>query len=314
VDALGTADAGAGTVLRIEPADLIAPGPGGVDEDAGADGELLTGEVIDDGGAAGAVVLEEEAADSGVVEDDGAGLGGTDGVGEGEAGVIGGGVVVAGAAGEPIGAETGDGLDDLPGAEGASGLHIPEEREGVIEHEAGGELPAGDAGTLVDGPDEREGPDEVGSQAEEAGALDAGLEDETEVAVLEVADAAVDEAGGAAGGAGGEVLALDEGDLETAEGGIAGDATPGDAAADDEEVEDLGGESEQALGAGGGRRRGRRRKGGDGTRATAAKGSGIPLGDGFRTHGRECNGGKDEEQQEANAARHEGNETRSANT
>jgi hypothetical protein len=124
----------------------------------------------------------------------------------------------------------------------------------------------------------------VGSEAEEPGALDAGLEDEGEVAVLEVADAAVDEAGGAAGGAGGEVLALDEGDAEAAEGGIASDTTARHTTADDEEVEALGGESEQALGTRGGRRR-RRAKGDDGRGARTGEGRGSGLGNGFRTHG-----------------------------
>jgi hypothetical protein len=297
VDALGAADAGGGAIRGVEAADLIAPGPGGVDEDAGADGELLPGEVIDEGGATGPTLLEEEPANGDMVEDDGTGLGGAEGVDEGEAGVIGGGVVVAGAAGEAVGAETGDGLDDLTGAEGAGGLHVPEEREGVIEHEAGGELPAGDASALVDGPDEGKRPDEVGGEPEEAGALDARLEDEGEVAVLEVADAAVDEAGGAAGSPGGEVLALDEGDAQAAEGGIAGDPAAGDTAADDEEVEELGGESEQALGSRGGRRR-RRTKGDDGAGARTGAGEGSGLGDGFRTHGGECNGGEAEGQQE----------------
>ncbi len=286
VDALGAAHGGSGAIGGVEPADLIAPGPGGVDDDAGADGELLAGEVIHHGGTAGAALLDDEAADGGVVEDDGTGLGGADGVGEGEAGVIGGGVVVAGAAGEVVGAQTGDGLDDLAGGEGASAPHVPEEGEGVIEHEPGGELPAGDASALVDGPDEGEGPDEVGSEPQEAIALDAGLEDEAEVAVLEVADAAVDEAGGAAGGAGGEVLALDEGDAQAPEGGIASGARAGDAAADDEDIELLGGEGAQALGARRGRLGRRRRKGREGAGATTASGSGSHLGDGLRTHGR----------------------------
>jgi hypothetical protein len=122
----------------------------------------------------------------------------------------------------------------------------------------------------------------VGSELEEAVALDAGLEDEAEVAVLEVADAAVDEAGGAAGGATGEVLALDEGDAEATEGGISGDATAGDAAADDEDIEVLGAEGKQALGA----RSGRSRRHGqcrERTGIAGAKRGG--LGDGLRKHG-----------------------------
>ncbi len=60
----------------------------------------------------------------------------------------------------------------------------------------------------------------------------------------------MDEAGGAAGGATGEVLALDEGDAQAAQGGIASGAGPGDAAADDDDIERLGGQEPQTLGAG----------------------------------------------------------------
>jgi hypothetical protein len=144
----------------------------------------------------------------------------------------------------------------------------------------------------------------VGSETEEAVALDAGLEDETEVAVLEVADAAVDEAGGAAGGAGGEVLAFDEGDAEAAEGGIAGDTGAGDAAADDEDVEFLGGEGEETLGAGGWRLGRRGREGGDDPGVGAAGGSGRGLDDGFKTHDVSVMAEQRVRQQEANAVRH----------
>jgi hypothetical protein len=126
----------------------------------------------------------------------------------------------------------------------------------------------------------------VGSELEEAVALDAGLEDEAEVAVLEVADAAVDEAGGAAGGAAGEVLALDEGDAQAAQGGISGDATAGDAAADDEDIEVLRGEGEQPLGARSGGLGRRRSEDGERTGVAAGRVRGGGLGGGLRTHGR----------------------------
>ncbi len=212
-----------------------------------------------------------------MVEDDGAGLGGGEDVGEREPGIVGGGVVVAGAAGEALGADAREGFGDLARVEQARIAHVAEERQGVIELEAGDELPALQAGALVDGPDEGQGAHQVGGEPQQPVALDAGFEDEAEVAVLQVAHAAVDEAGGAAGGAGGEVLALHECHAQAPQGGVASDAATGDAAADDEDIELLGGESEQPLGAGGGRLRG------GGSRGEAVAG-GDDLGDGFRTH------------------------------
>ena len=106
VDALAATHGGR-LARGIELADLVAPGTGGVDEGASADGDLLAGEVVHDDGAAGLALLDDELAHGGVVEDDGAGLGGAQGVGEGEARVVGGGVVVAGAAREALGAQAG---------------------------------------------------------------------------------------------------------------------------------------------------------------------------------------------------------------
>src|SRR5207248_3538705 len=58
-----------------------------------------------------------------------------------------------------------------------------------------------------------------------------------EVAVLQVAEAAVNQLRRGAGGAGGEVALVDEGDVVAAEGGVEGDAGPGDAAAQHDQVE-----------------------------------------------------------------------------
>jgi hypothetical protein len=133
---------------------------------------------------------------------------------------------------------------------------VAEEREGVVEEEARGELPARHARAGVDGPREGERAHEVRRDAEQRAPLAARLEDEVEVAVLEVAYAAVDEARGAAGGAGAEVVALDEGDAEAAERGVARDAGARDAPADDEEVEGVAREALEEGGAGGSRVRG----------------------------------------------------------
>ena len=85
--------------------------------------------------------------------------------------------------------------------------------------------------------------DEVRRQAlGEQAPLVERLAHEPEVEALEVAQAAVDELARAAGGAGGEVALLDQRHREPAAGGVERDAAAGDAAADDEDVEQLGAE------------------------------------------------------------------------
>ena len=69
------------------------------------------------------------------------------------------------------------------------------------------------------------------------------LVDEADVALLEVAQAAVDELGALRRRAAGEVVGLDEGRAQAPGGGVEGDAGAGDAAADDEHVERLGGQA-----------------------------------------------------------------------
>src|SRR5262249_42677675 len=86
-----------------------------------------------------------------------------------------------------------------------------------------------------------ERPDEVRGVAQEPAALAQGLADEADVAEFEVAEPAVDELGGGAAGAGGEVALVDEADAEPAEGGVQRDAGAGDAAAEEEEVEGVAG-------------------------------------------------------------------------
>ena len=107
--------------------------------------------------------------------------------------------------------------------------------EGVVGLEADaveGDLPEG-----VGGDDEGLAADEVGCVAEHAAALFEGLKDELDVALLEVADAAVGELGGAAGGGLGEVGLLDEQGAVATGGGVDGRAEAGGAASDDEDVE-----------------------------------------------------------------------------
>ena len=80
-------------------------------------------------------------------------------------------------------------------------------------------------------------PDQVRRHPQQDLALGQRLAHEAEPAVLEIAQAAVDELGGGGRGAGGEIVLLDQEDAQAAAGGVAGDARAVDAAADDGEVE-----------------------------------------------------------------------------
>ena len=78
---------------------------------------------------------------------------------------------------------------------------------------------------------------QVRAQRQHAVALAAGEAGDAELHLLEVAEAAVDQLRRSRGGAGGDVAALDQEDLQPALGGVERDAAAGDAAADDHEIE-----------------------------------------------------------------------------
>ena len=81
--------------------------------------------------------------------------------------------------------------------------------------------------------------DQVRRQPDQQLALQQRLADEAEVEVPQVAEAAVDHLRGAARGAGGEVVALDQGHRVAAGGGVEGDPGAGHPAADHDDVEAL---------------------------------------------------------------------------
>ena len=81
--------------------------------------------------------------------------------------------------------------------------------------------------------------DDVGGVAQQHLALDERLAHQAELVIFEVAQAAMDELGAGRGGGAGEVGLLDQQHLEAAAGGVAGDAGTVDAAADDQEIDDV---------------------------------------------------------------------------
>ena len=80
-------------------------------------------------------------------------------------------------------------------------------------------------------------PDHMRGHAQQHLALAERLAHQAEGAALEIAQAAVDQLGGGRGGAGGEIVHLDQQHAQAAAGGVAGEPGSVDAAADDGEVE-----------------------------------------------------------------------------
>jgi hypothetical protein len=93
----------------------------------------------------------------------------------------------------------------------------------------------------------------VRGDAQQDATLAARLEDEVQVAVLEIPDAAMHETRRPARGAAREVAAFDERDIEATARGITGDARARNAPADDQHVEAALAEALDLFGAGGGR-------------------------------------------------------------
>ena len=122
-------------------------------------------------------------------------------------------------------------------------------RHRVVEVEAHAHEAVG-ALAVEGGHDEGQRADEVRRQLDHELALEQRLAHEAEVEVLQVAQAAVDELARAAGGPRGVVGLLDERDRVAARGRVERDAGAGDPAADDDDVEALGAQGGEGVGAG----------------------------------------------------------------
>ena len=175
------------------------------------------------------------------------------GHGEHEAGVVGLGVVVEVAPGQPVTAQRRHVRHGLVGRESLVQLPDPQ-AAGEVVHPHGrahrsGQAPADEAVLGEDGDEEGQHVDQVGRRAAEDLALAQGLVDEADLPLLQVAQPPVDQLGRLARGARGEVVALDQGGAQAPRGGVEGHPHPGDAAADDQDVEGAVGQPIQARGA-----------------------------------------------------------------
>ena len=80
---------------------------------------------------------------------------------------------------------------------------------------------------------------QVRALLQQAPAFEQRLADQSELGMLQVAQAAVDDARGAAGGAGGEVVLLDQQGAAAGAGAFPGDGNAVDSAANDDDLEAL---------------------------------------------------------------------------
>jgi hypothetical protein len=121
----------------------------------------------------------------------------------------------------------------------------------VVNFDADAKLPEGPIRAAVAGKNEGKWFGQMRGDVVKDALFDAGLTYETNAALGEVTNAAVKQAAGAAAGAEGEIVLLDETDAQTAHGGVANDARTNDATANDEHVElGFGKSLERALAGG----------------------------------------------------------------
>src|SRR5205807_8300010 len=145
-------------------------------------------------------------------------------------------VVVQGAALQVLVAQARLDAVDRLAAEPAVGMDVAEGREDVVQPHAGAQLPGGYAGAAVGGEQKGERADQVGREAQQHAPFVTRLEHQTKIAVLEVPEAAVDQARRVRRRARTEVAFLHQGDTQAAQRRVARDAGAGDAPADDEDI------------------------------------------------------------------------------
>jgi hypothetical protein len=188
----------------VEGPQVVGPHPGGVDHRTGPYRQPPPVQPVEELGSGHPALTLDEAGGLDVVDHHRSGGGGRLGHRQGEAGVVDAGVVVEEAGGQPAGVEVGHVGHGLGAGQLLVQLADAGPAGGVV-HPQGGAEGAGQGpglglvGTAAaeDGDEEGEGPYQVGGEAQQPLALGQGLVYETELALVQVAQAAVYEFGGA---------------------------------------------------------------------------------------------------------------------
>ncbi len=238
VDALGRAHSEL-AALADEVLEVVGPDAGRVDHLLRADLDLAPRRDVAHAHAGDALALAQEADDRRVGGDRGAVEGGGAGDRQRVAGVVDLRVVVLDAADQRVGLEPRRDPQRLALGQVSVSRHAGVAGHLVVEHHPGADVgPLPDA--VLERVEERDRLDEVGRDPrQQQSALAERLAHEAEVELLEVAQAAVDQLAGAAGGARGEVARLDQRHRQAAGGGVERSRGADDAAADHDDLEGL---------------------------------------------------------------------------
>jgi hypothetical protein len=217
----------------------IHPRPRRVDDGAAANRQLATAQPVGQLHADHAARLLHEADRARIRYGDGAGFASREQGLEHQPRVVGPAVPVHAGAAQTIRQQPRLGATRAVGAEHPVQVHAADARQDVVRPQARSELPLAHGAVGIDRVDELHGTDEVRREAAEPFPLASRLEDEPDLALLQVAQTAVDQLRRPARRSRGEVGLLHHGHLEAAERSIARDTGTVDAAPDDQEVETL---------------------------------------------------------------------------
>ena len=239
VHTLGGPDA-VRVLALVQCPDVVGPDAGGVDDAPGPD---LDGTTVGFDGGPGhppGVVLGDGAQRDPVGDDGAVVEGGGTGHLEHEAGVVGLGVVVEVGTRHAVPPQRRHVGHGLVGLEALVEL-ADAQAAGEVVHPHGRAQGPGQAAVHQpvlgeDGDEERQHVDQVRRRVAQDLALPQGLVDEADLALLQVAQAAVHQLRGLRGGAGGEVVPFDQGGAQPTGGSVQGHARAGDPAADHEHV------------------------------------------------------------------------------
>ncbi len=192
-------------------AQLVCPGAGGVDHHSTANGASATVQAVAEADACHPLLVPLEVGDLGVADDGSAVLGRRADRDEGQASVVHQTVEVAEAASQPVPAQGWLDSQQLVGGEHLVTANTAGAGQQVVGNQAHLQSQAAVGVALVDRQDVGEGVNQVRGDLQQHLPLLQGFPHQTNLARLEVAQAAVDHLGRLAAGACGEVPLLQEG-------------------------------------------------------------------------------------------------------
>ncbi len=178
----------------VESSQLVGPGAGGIHHNAGANARgLARQDVAHDRTAHASVGLEQRRR----LDVVGRERAGTDSAAHGrddETRVVGLSVVVQGRADQAAVSQPWFDASHFLGAEPAMPTHVAECRQQIVEPHSGAQLPCGNTAAPIHGKEECERPHQMRRDLEKHASFAARFEDQVERALLEIANATVDEA------------------------------------------------------------------------------------------------------------------------